>query len=211
MQDNIAVWEAEGGSVSKGLANVLTGFVNQIEWAERIRLQVDGEFDRVARVLKVASRTQSGQARSDTQAIMGILEDKRIEVMEHQRAGYFIHDWQELRDQVRKMIMNDARYKALHAGCPCRQQAVVEFVPQYRFFEKFRDDIRRSFVRAHVEDRQNIGMVQRAGRALPVRSVAAGPDLWTTPAATPSTPPGGRAARPARDRLLPCRRRPADR
>jgi len=34
----------------------------------------------------------------------------RIEVMEHQEAGYFIHDWQELRDQVRQMIMKDDRY-----------------------------------------------------------------------------------------------------
>jgi hypothetical protein len=33
--------------------------------------------------------------------------------MEHQEAGYFIHAWQGLRDQVRQMIMNDDRYKAV--------------------------------------------------------------------------------------------------
>ena len=33
--------------------------------------------------------------------------------MEHQEAGYFIHDWQELRDQVRQMIKKDDRYKAI--------------------------------------------------------------------------------------------------
>jgi hypothetical protein len=36
--------------------------------------------------------------------------------MAHQEAGYFIHDWQELRDQVRQLIMNDERYKAIKAG-----------------------------------------------------------------------------------------------
>ena len=35
------------------------------------------------------------------------------QVLSNERAGYFIHDWQELRDQVRKMIMNEARYKAI--------------------------------------------------------------------------------------------------
>ena len=38
-----------------------------------------------------------------------------MKVMANQRAGYFIHDWQELRDEVRKMSMNDARYKVLQA------------------------------------------------------------------------------------------------
>ena len=115
MQDSIGVWEGEGGSLNPGSTRDLTGLVNQIEFAERIRLQVDGEFDRVARALELASRKQSGEARLATQTMIGILEDKRVEVMANQRAGYFIHDWQELRDQVRKMIMNDARYKVLQA------------------------------------------------------------------------------------------------
>jgi len=36
--------------------------------------------------------------------------------MAHEEAGYFIHDWQEMRDQVRQLIMNDDRYKAIKAG-----------------------------------------------------------------------------------------------
>jgi hypothetical protein len=36
--------------------------------------------------------------------------------MAHEEAGYFIHDWQEMRDQVRRMIMKDSRYKAIKAG-----------------------------------------------------------------------------------------------
>lgn len=93
--------------------DALTGTVNQIEWAERIRMQVDAEFDRVARVLKVAAGKQSPRNRIDTHAMIAILEEKRIEVMSNPKAGYFIHDWQELRDQVRQMIMRDDRYKAI--------------------------------------------------------------------------------------------------
>ena len=66
--------------------------------------------------LEAAAAKQSGQDRMDTQAMIAILEEKRAEVMEHQEAGYFIHDWQELRDQVRQMIMKDDRYKAIKAG-----------------------------------------------------------------------------------------------
>ena len=42
-----------------------------------------------------------------------ILEDKRAEVMANKQAGYFIHDWQELRGQVRQLIVGDSRYKAI--------------------------------------------------------------------------------------------------
>jgi len=48
-----------------------------------------------------------------TQAIIEILEEKRAEVFANEQAGYFIHDWQELRDQVRRMIVEDCRYKAI--------------------------------------------------------------------------------------------------
>ena len=94
----------------------MTGTVNQIEWAKQIRTQVNAEFDRVITALQAAAARQSGQDRMDTQAIIAIVEEKRTEVMEHQDAGYFIHDWQELRDQVRQMIMKDERYKAIKTG-----------------------------------------------------------------------------------------------
>jgi len=94
----------------------LTGTVNQIEWAERIRIQVAAEFDRVARVLTQAATKQSNLDRLNTHAMIAILEEKRAEVMANTKAGYFIHDWQELRDQVRQMIMKDDRYRAIKAG-----------------------------------------------------------------------------------------------
>ena len=113
MQERISVWEGEGGSLNETSEKALTGTVNQIEWAKQIRANVNAEFDRVITALEAAATMQSGHDRLDTQAMIAILEEKRAEVMEHQEAGYFIHDWQELRDQVRQMIMKDDRYKAI--------------------------------------------------------------------------------------------------
>lgn len=111
MRERISVWESEGGSLDETPAKALTGTVNQIEWAKQIRIQVNAEFDRVIAALQAAAAKQSAQDQLDTQAIIAIAEGKRTEVMAHQEAGYFIHDWQELRDQVRQMIMKDDRYK----------------------------------------------------------------------------------------------------
>jgi hypothetical protein len=116
MKERISVWEGEGGYVNETSEKALTGTVNQIEWAKQIRRQVNAEFDRVITALETAVAKQSGQKRMDTQAIIAIVEEKRTEVLEHQEAGYFIHDWQELGDQVRQMIMKDDRYKAIKTG-----------------------------------------------------------------------------------------------
>ena len=94
----------------------MNGAAHEIEWALRIRAQVNAEFDRVARVLERTATQRSGQKRLDTYGMIAILEEKRAEVMSKQDAGYFIHDWQELHDQVRKMMIKDARYQAFKAG-----------------------------------------------------------------------------------------------
>jgi hypothetical protein len=116
MQERISVWEDEGGSLNETSEKEMSGTANQIEWAKQIKTQVNAEFDRVKTALEAAATRQSGQDRMDTQAVIAILQNKRAEVMAHQEAGYFIHDWQELRDQVRQMIMKDDRYKAIKAG-----------------------------------------------------------------------------------------------
>jgi hypothetical protein len=59
---------------------------------------------------------RSGQKRLDTYGMIAILEEKRAEVMSNQDAAYFIHDWQELQDRVRKMMNQDARYQAIKAS-----------------------------------------------------------------------------------------------
>lgn len=98
----------------------MTGTPEQIAWAERIKPQVAGEFDRVAKAFGMAAGKQSDLDRLDTHAIIAILDEKRREVMMQDEAGYFIHDWQELRDQVRQMIGKDPRYKAIKANREAR-------------------------------------------------------------------------------------------
>ena len=89
----------------------MTGTANQIELAEQIKARVASEFDRVARALQGASGD-----RQRTHALIGILEEKKAEVMAKDQAGYFIVEWQELRDQVRLLIAKDSRYQAIKAG-----------------------------------------------------------------------------------------------
>jgi len=100
----------------------MTGTASQIEWAEQIRPQVNAEFDRVAKAFQGAASNQTEEDRADTRAIIAILEEKRVEVMEQNQAGYFIRDWRELNDQVRQMIARDSRYEAIKASRKARSQ-----------------------------------------------------------------------------------------
>ena len=120
MEESIAAWEDESGSAARS-AQIMTGTVNQIGWAEQINVKVNAEFDRVRKVLESAASKQSAKDRVDTEAMIAILEDKRAEVMAREQAGYFIHDWQELRDQVSQMIVGDSRYKVIRSRSECRE------------------------------------------------------------------------------------------
>lgn len=91
----------------------LSGTAAQMEWAERIKRQANGEFDRVAAAFRSIAARQRPDRRADTEAIIAILEEKRAEVMSREQAGYFIHDWQGFGDQVRQMISDDGRYQAI--------------------------------------------------------------------------------------------------
>jgi hypothetical protein len=44
--------------------------------------------------------------------------------MRREEAGYFIHDWQEIGDQVRQMIFHDPRYQAIRGNKAARRQSV---------------------------------------------------------------------------------------
>jgi hypothetical protein len=116
---DLETWEDDGGAArpSPGVSPAsMTGTASQLEWARRIKRQVNDEFDRVAALLRSVARKQSEAKRAETEAVIGILEDKRAEVMSKQEAGYFIHDWQEIGDQVRKMIFRDARYQTIKSN-----------------------------------------------------------------------------------------------
>jgi hypothetical protein len=96
--------------------DMMTGTPNQIELAEQIRSSTNAEFDRVAKAFRAVAGKQAGQDRIDTCAIIRILEEKRKEVMAIGQAGYFIHTWRELTDQVRQMIGHDDPYRAIKAN-----------------------------------------------------------------------------------------------
>jgi cell division FtsZ-interacting protein ZapD len=120
MNDSIATWEDEGGSAAPFADRRMIGTLNQIAWAVQIKSQVDAEFDRVRKVLEYAMTKQSPRDVTDIEAIIRILENKRAEVMENEQAGYFIHDWQELGNQVSRMIVGDPRYQAIKASQTAR-------------------------------------------------------------------------------------------
>ena len=110
MDTHLATREAASPAVSSGS---MTGTASQLEWAERIKRQVSAEFDRVAASLRSMASKQGDAKRADTEAVICILEDKRAEAMSRRQAGYFIRDWQDINDQVRQMIIRDARYQAI--------------------------------------------------------------------------------------------------
>jgi hypothetical protein len=119
MTRELAVWEGEGGATHAPLLSqpgCISGTANQVEWARRIKSNVNGEFDRVAASFRSVAAKQDNGRRADTEAIIAILEEKRAEVMSKTKAGYFIHDWQEIDDQVRQMIGNDPRYRRIKAA-----------------------------------------------------------------------------------------------
>lgn len=97
----------------RGVDVPLSGTVNQIDLAERIRITVHEEFDDIAASFRQVAAKQGAEARADTEAIIAILEQKRTQVMRRRPAGYFIHYWREITDQVRQMIIHDVRYPAI--------------------------------------------------------------------------------------------------
>lgn len=97
----------------------MTGSAAQVEWAERIKRQVNDEFDRVALAFRTVAEKQDIEKRASTEAILAILEDLRIGVVNRRESGYFIHDWQNIGDQVRQMLFQDERYQQIkRAGAP---------------------------------------------------------------------------------------------
>ncbi len=124
MAGGLDAWEGEGGSAPDPLglsAPSMSGTASQVEWAQRIRRQVNAEFDRVAASFRSIAYQQSDDKRADTEGAIAILEDKRAEVMSRKDAGYFIHDWQEIGDQVRLMIFRDPRYQAIKSNRAARR------------------------------------------------------------------------------------------
>lgn len=114
MVTQLGAWEDDGGAHAP--SRKLDGSTAQVEWAERIRTRVGAEFDRVGGAFHAVAKKQNPAMRASTNAVIAILEESRGAVMRNQSAGYFIHDWQDIHDQVRKVIVSDPRYQAIRNG-----------------------------------------------------------------------------------------------
>ena len=106
-------------------ATLWLGTEGQIAWAENIKPLVSAEFDRVAETLEAVARRQSVRDRLDTRALIAILEEKRLEVLGRNEAGYFIKSWQELTDQVQRLIRDDSRFAAIRLAKAARRKTPV--------------------------------------------------------------------------------------
>jgi len=106
-------------------ATLWLGTESQIAWAENIKPLVSAEFDRVAETLEAVARRQSVRDRLDTRALIAILEEKRLEVLGRNEAGYFIKSWQELTDQVQRLIRDDSRFAAIRLAKAARRKTPV--------------------------------------------------------------------------------------
>ncbi|MEQ1945810.1 MAG: hypothetical protein ABL995_01380 [Bryobacteraceae bacterium] len=100
----------------------------QFDWAERIKTTVRAEFDRVENALSGVANQQQEQDRTETLAILAILEEKRTEVLGNSDPGYFIRIWQEVSDQVRRMLAEDARYQSIQAARRARKAGSIHAI-----------------------------------------------------------------------------------
>lgn len=112
---------SEAATLMDDTIGALHGTPSQVEWAERIRKNVDAEFDRVAAAFRSVAASQSTQDREETERVISILEDKRAQVMAVRDAGHFIKSWQEITDQVRQMIFHDKRYQTIKSARESRR------------------------------------------------------------------------------------------
>src|ERR1041385_1840854 len=82
-ENGIEAWEGEGRAAPSPLgarAISMSGTANQVEWAERIKRQVNDEFDRVARSFRSVAGKQSDAARADTEAIIAFSKENAAPV-----------------------------------------------------------------------------------------------------------------------------------
>jgi hypothetical protein len=99
----------------------MTGNQSQVEWAQRLKLKVSTEFERVVRVFEGVAAKQQEPERAETGTIIAIVKELRDAVLANEDAGYYIRGWQEIKDQVRQMVSQDPRYVAIRASRELRK------------------------------------------------------------------------------------------
>ena len=100
----------------------MIGSVDQVKKAERIKERINAEFDRIAHALESSAANQAGQDRMDIEAVIVILEEKRVELMAKVQADYFINSWREVNNRVRELVAQDSRYLAINTRKALRQR-----------------------------------------------------------------------------------------
>ena len=91
----------------------MTGTPNQIQLATLIKIKIAADFDRVEKALRETANGQPENFQSETKALIAILNEKRTQVLQNDRAGEFIRDWQELSGKVAQLVTKDPRYQAI--------------------------------------------------------------------------------------------------
>lgn len=89
---------------------------NHPERTADLKARVNAEFDRVAQSFHAAAQHQSGRERQDTAALLEILEEHRAAVLANTDLGYFLDNWSNPHEQVRRLLATDPRVVALRAA-----------------------------------------------------------------------------------------------
>jgi hypothetical protein len=89
---------------------------NHPERTADLKARINAEFDRVARSFHAAAQQQSGRERQDTVALLEILEEHRAAVLANTDLDYFLDNWSNPQDQVRRLLAADPRAAAIRAA-----------------------------------------------------------------------------------------------
>jgi hypothetical protein len=85
--------------------------------AERAGKEIDKMVGKAGQQIeKAGEKIEDEQMQMETLSVIAIPGKKWAEVMAKDLAGYSVHEWQELRNQVRRMIVHDFRYQAIKAN-----------------------------------------------------------------------------------------------
>lgn len=114
MEDDVQAWEAEGGAVVQLGADIAEWLVTDRNAAAalQIKARVRAEFDRVVNALKSAADAQNGDKQIDARMVIFMLEQICAEVLSKDEAGYFIVEWQDASDHVRRIVTKDREARA---------------------------------------------------------------------------------------------------
>jgi len=78
----------------------------------------------MVKAFETVSNKQDDAGKADTQAIIAIVEEIRSTVLSsnsNNDAGYYIRVWQDIRDQLRHMVLRDPSYQAIRANRAIRK------------------------------------------------------------------------------------------